>query len=47
VKVCLFDKIEDTAPSAVIPLKEQTALIWHGFISGLKPGQLYEKEFSQ
>jgi isoamylase len=41
VEVCLFRNREDVEPFAVLPLKEQTALTWHGFIPGLKPGQLY------
>jgi len=41
VEVCLFDNLDDVIPSAILQLKEQTALTWHGFIPGLKPGQLY------
>ncbi|NLD91508.1 MAG: glycogen debranching protein GlgX [Fibrobacter sp.] len=41
VEVCLFDTPHDAIPSASLQLREQTALTWHGFIRGLKPGQLY------
>jgi glycogen operon protein len=41
VEVCLFHQPKDTDPFAVLPLREQTALTWHGYIPGLKPGQLY------
>lgn len=41
VEVCLFHRPDDTEPFAVLPLREQTALTWHGYVPGLKPGQLY------
>jgi isoamylase len=40
VELCLFDdggKVE----TARIPLPEYTNEIWHGYIAGLRPGQLY------
>jgi isoamylase len=41
VEVCLFDHIADAEPHTILALHERTALTWHGFIPGLKPGQLY------
>ncbi len=41
VELCLFDSPQSSAPSATIPLPEQTDFVWHGYIPGLKPGQLY------
>jgi glycogen operon protein len=39
VVLCLFDG--EGNESARIPLPEQTDLVWHGRIPGLKPGQCY------
>ena len=39
VDLCLFDP--DGRETDRIPLREQTALVWHGFVVGIKPGQLY------
>ncbi len=41
VELCLFDSIDATAESAKIELPEYTHQIFHGYIKGLKPGQLY------
>lgn len=41
VEVCLFDSPTDTKPTETRHLREQTDLVWHGYIPGLKPGQLY------
>ena len=41
VEVCLFDSPEARREYACLPLPEQTDLVWHGYIPGLKPGQLY------
>ncbi len=40
VELCLFDK-PDEPPSEAFFLPEMTASVWHGYITGLKPGQLY------
>ena len=40
VELCLFDK-PDQPPSETIFLPEVTASVWHGYITGVKPGQLY------
>ncbi len=41
VDLCLFDSPESTAESACIPLSEQTDMVWHGYLPGVLPGQLY------
>src|SRR5947209_6109487 len=40
VELCLFDGIATTERER-IELHERTAFIWHGYIRGLQPGQLY------
>lgn len=40
VELCLFDA-PNAAPTETIRLPEMTASVWHGHITGLKPGQLY------
>jgi isoamylase len=39
VDVCLFDA--DGNQTDCVTLRERTALVWHGFIRDIKPGQLY------
>jgi len=41
VELCLFDSVDSTRESARITLPECTDLIWHGYIPGILPGQLY------
>jgi len=41
VELCLYDSADATKPSAQIDLPEQTDMVWHGFLRGLRPGQLY------
>jgi glycogen operon protein len=41
VDLCLFDDTESHRASRVIRLPEYTDHVWHGFVPGLKPGQLY------
>ncbi|HVN78186.1 MAG TPA: glycogen debranching protein GlgX [Terriglobia bacterium] len=41
VELCLFDSLEAKSESVRIPLPEQTDRVWHGYIQGLLPGQLY------
>jgi len=40
VEVCLFDEVSGKE-SARIALPEQTRNVWHGYINGIGPGQLY------
>jgi isoamylase len=39
VDVCLFDA--DGKQTDCVTLRERTALVWHGFVRDIKPGQLY------
>jgi glycogen operon protein len=41
VELCLFDSPEATAEFRRVPLEEQTDMVWHAYLSGLAPGQLY------
>jgi isoamylase len=41
VELCLFDKTDDRAERERIELPEITAHVFHGYLPGLKPGQLY------
>lgn len=40
VELCLFDNLQSEA-SETIRLPECSAHVWHGYFSGVKPGQLY------
>jgi glycogen operon protein len=41
VEVCLFDTDDPTLETGRARLREVTAHVWHGYVPGLKPGQLY------
>ena len=41
VELCLFDKSEDKAESKRIKMRERTNGIWHIYLPGVGPGQLY------
>jgi len=41
VDLCLFDSASSRKESQRIPLKEQTDQVWHGYITGILPDQLY------
>ena len=41
VDLCLFDAADPSAETARIPLTEVTAHTWHGYLPGVRPGQLY------
>src|SRR5579885_2791694 len=41
VELCLFDDVDDKQESQRIALKEQTDMVWHGYLPDLRPGQLY------
>ncbi|MEP7027192.1 MAG: glycogen debranching protein GlgX [Candidatus Eisenbacteria bacterium] len=41
VELCLFDSPDASHESARLVLPEQTDMVWHGYLSGLRPGQLY------
>jgi isoamylase len=41
VELCLFDGPDAAKEAVCVPLPEQTDMVWHGYVAGLKPGQLY------
>jgi isoamylase len=41
VELCLFDSAEATHESVRLALPEQTDMVWHGYLPGVLPGQLY------
>ena len=41
VELLLFDRPDDEAPFASLALPERTGPIWHGYLPGVQPGQLY------
>ncbi len=41
VELCLFDHPEARVESARFELPEQDDMVWHGYLPGVRPGQLY------
>lgn len=41
IKLLLFDSAEDDEPATVLELPDKTGPVWHGYVPGLEPGQLY------
>ena len=41
VELCLFDADDPAVETARARLREVTAHVWHGYVRGLEPGQLY------
>ncbi|MEZ6066154.1 MAG: alpha-amylase family glycosyl hydrolase [Planctomycetaceae bacterium] len=41
VELCLFDSERDRKESVRIPMRERTDYVWHCYIPGIRPGQLY------
>lgn len=41
VELCLFKTKDDEKEFARIPLPERSHQVWHGYLPGIKPGQLY------
>ena len=41
VELCLFDSDQAPRESARVSLPEQTDFVWHGYLPGILPGQLY------
>ncbi|WP_437489926.1 glycogen debranching protein GlgX [Sorangium sp. So ce1014] len=41
VELCLFEAVDDVVERERIELPERTAHVFHGYVPGLKPGQLY------
>ncbi len=40
VELCLFDAI-DSGPAETLAIRESTGYVWHGYLPGIKVGQLY------
>ncbi|NBC87706.1 MAG: glycogen debranching protein GlgX [Bacteroidetes bacterium] len=41
VELLLFDHADDREPAVTFDLPERTGPIWHGYVTNLRPGQLY------
>lgn len=41
VELCLFDSPQASEETYCVPLREQTDLVWHCYLPGIRPGQLY------
>src|SRR5262245_22549197 len=41
VELCLFDSPEAQAERERITLPERSDQVWHGYVPGLEPGQIY------
>ncbi|GAB3530086.1 glycogen debranching protein GlgX [Pontibacter brevis] len=41
VELCLFNSVEDDKESSKIKMVERSHQVWHTYVPGLKPGQLY------
>jgi glycogen operon protein len=41
VELCLFDSAQATSEAQRITLPETTTHVWHGYLPGIQPGQLY------
>ena len=41
VELCLFESDDATEEAYCVPLREQTDLVWHCYLPGIEPGQLY------
>ncbi len=41
VELCLFESVKDKRESRCIPLTEKENYVWHCYLPGIKPGQLY------
>lgn len=41
VELCLFDEAADRTESLCIPMKVRTDFVWHCYLPGIRPGQLY------
>jgi len=41
VELCLFDDPDAAHETRRLPLPERTGFVWHGYLPGVRPGQLY------
>ncbi|MFD2572939.1 glycogen debranching protein GlgX [Spirosoma soli] len=39
--LCLYDSADPSQETTMIPIVERTELVWHIYVEGLQPGQLY------
>jgi glycogen operon protein len=41
IEICLFDSPESAVESGRFTLPDHTDMVWHGYLPGIRPGQLY------
>lgn len=41
VDLCLFDSVDQTMESLCVRVTQQTNRVWHAYLPGVKPGQIY------
>lgn len=41
VELCLFDSPDDEHEAEIVPMPEQSDMVWHVFLPDVEPGQLY------
>lgn len=41
IELCLFDSVRARSEAQRVALVEQTDMVWHAYVPGLRPGQLY------
>jgi len=41
VELCLFNSTDDTVESERVPVTEQTDMVWHVYLAGVTPDQIY------
>ncbi len=41
VELCLFDSVDAVVESQRLTLPEQTDMVWHGYLRGARPGDIY------
>ena len=41
MELCLFDSADPSSLKDCISLREVTGHVWHGYLPGIDPGQLY------
>ena len=41
VDLCLFNSVDDETENIKVRIKERNNHVWHAYLPGLKPGQLY------
>jgi isoamylase len=41
VDLCLFDSVDARSEASRVPMTEQTDMVWHTYLPGARPGQIY------